>query len=121
VGASSPCAGGRAIAQLTDDGLAKGVYNSLQTDGPRIYFNEGRWGASPDHKSLYYTDRRSEPRARAIRSRWSQIVKPVSLKDFRFGGFTHVETQVGFTPDALPVFTRDIGTQEIYALSVKWP
>jgi hypothetical protein len=46
------------------------------------------------------------------------------LKDFRFGGFTQLhgaETQVGFTPDALRVFTRDIGTQEIYALSVKWP
>ena len=48
----------------------------------------------------------------------------VSLKDFRFGGFTQIqgaETQVGFTPDVSPMFTRDIGTQEIYALSVKWP
>ena len=34
-----------AITQLTDDGNAKGVHNSLQTDGPRIYFNEGRWGS----------------------------------------------------------------------------
>jgi len=50
-----------AIAQLTDDGLAKGVHNSLQTDGPRIYFNEGRWGASPDHKSLYYTTGEANP------------------------------------------------------------
>ena len=33
-----------AIAQLTDDGNAKGVHNSLQTDGSRIYFNEGRTG-----------------------------------------------------------------------------
>jgi hypothetical protein len=24
-------------------------------------------------------------------------------------------------PDGSPVFTRDIGTQEIYALNVKWP
>jgi len=50
-----------AIAQLTDDGLAKGVHNSLQADGPRIYFNEGRWGASPDHKSLYYTTGGANP------------------------------------------------------------
>jgi serine/threonine protein kinase len=34
-----------AITQLTDDGLPKGVHNSLQTDGPRLYFNEGRWGS----------------------------------------------------------------------------
>ena len=31
-----------AIGRLTDDSLAKGVHNSLQTDGPRIYFNEGK-------------------------------------------------------------------------------
>ena len=30
-------------------------------------------------------------------------------------------TQVNVTPDGSPVFTRDIGTQEIYALDVKWP
>jgi hypothetical protein len=30
-------------------------------------------------------------------------------------------TQVGVAPDGSPVFTRDIGTQEIYALNVKWP
>jgi hypothetical protein len=30
-------------------------------------------------------------------------------------------TQVSVAPDGSPVFTRDIGTQEIYALTVKWP
>jgi hypothetical protein len=30
-------------------------------------------------------------------------------------------TQFGVTPDGSPVFTRDIGTTEIYALTVKWP
>ena len=33
-----------AITQITDDGQAKGVFNSLQTDGSRLYFNEGRRG-----------------------------------------------------------------------------
>jgi serine/threonine protein kinase len=33
-----------AINQLTDDGKAKGVHESLQTDGSRLYFNEGRLG-----------------------------------------------------------------------------
>jgi hypothetical protein len=30
-------------------------------------------------------------------------------------------TQIGVAPDGSAVFTRDIGTQEIYALTVKWP
>src|ERR1035438_6367261 len=33
-----------AITQITDDGKAKGVHNSIQTDGSRLYFNEGRTG-----------------------------------------------------------------------------
>jgi DNA-binding winged helix-turn-helix (wHTH) protein/Tol biopolymer transport system component len=34
-----------AITQLTEDGRAKGVHESLQTDGSRLYFNEGRRGS----------------------------------------------------------------------------
>jgi hypothetical protein len=30
-------------------------------------------------------------------------------------------TWVGVTPDGSVLLTRDIGTQEIYALEVKWP
>jgi len=30
-------------------------------------------------------------------------------------------TQISVAPDGSPVFTRDIGTQEIYTLTVKWP
>jgi serine/threonine protein kinase len=33
-----------AITQITDDGRPKGTFNSLQTDGSRLYFNEGRRG-----------------------------------------------------------------------------
>ncbi len=33
-----------AITPVTDDGNAKGVHNSIQTDGLRLYFNEGRPG-----------------------------------------------------------------------------
>jgi hypothetical protein len=48
----------------------------------------------------------------------------VSLKDFHFAGFLQIhgtETQVAVAPDGSPVFTRDIGTQEIYIQSVTWP
>jgi hypothetical protein len=30
-------------------------------------------------------------------------------------------TEISVAPDGSPVFTRDIGTQEVYALSVRWP
>lgn len=30
-------------------------------------------------------------------------------------------TEISVPPDGSPVFTRDIGTQEIYSLTVKWP
>jgi len=30
-------------------------------------------------------------------------------------------TEISVDPDGSAVFTRDIGTQEIYALAVKWP
>jgi len=29
-------------------------------------------------------------------------------------------TQMNVAPDGSPVFTRDIGTSEIYALNVRW-
>jgi len=44
-----------------------------------------------------------------------------SLKDLRLAPGPDENTQVSIAPDGSPVFTRDIGTQEIYALSVKWP
>jgi hypothetical protein len=31
------------------------------------------------------------------------------------------ETHISIAPDGSPVFTRDIGSQKIYALSLKWP
>jgi hypothetical protein len=45
-----------------------------------------------------------------------------SLKDLRrFVDLVEAGTQISVAPDGSPVFTRDIGSQEIYALSVKWP
>jgi serine/threonine protein kinase/Tol biopolymer transport system component len=50
----------------------------------------------------------------------------LSLKGIRrvddevVGGF-NLETWVGATSDGSPLLTRDVGSQEIYALSVKWP
>src|SRR5262249_33580011 len=34
-----------AVTQISDDGVAKWIYTGLQTDGSRIYFNEGTVGS----------------------------------------------------------------------------
>ena len=83
-----------------------------------------RWGASPDRESLYYTTGGANPELVRFGLDDHKSQSVVSLKDFKFGGFTQIhgaETQIRFTPDTSPVFTRDVGTQEIYALSIKWP
>jgi hypothetical protein len=35
--------------------------------------------------------------------------------------FVEGQTSINVAPDGSPVFTRDIGSQEIYALNVRWP
>jgi hypothetical protein len=45
-----------------------------------------------------------------------------SLKDLRrLADWEESNTQISVAPDGSAVFTRDIGTREIYALTVKWP
>jgi Tol biopolymer transport system component len=46
---------------------------------------------------------------------------PTSLKDLRRVEDSLDDTQIDVAPDGPPVFARDIGTQEIYALTVRWP
>jgi hypothetical protein len=44
-----------------------------------------------------------------------------SLKDFRQAPSPNGNTQIGVAPDGSPIFSRDIGTQEVYALTLGWP
>ena len=83
-----------------------------------------RDGAYRQNKYLYYTTGGPDPELVRFSLGDHKSQSIASLKDFHFAGFLQVhgaETQVGVAPDGSPVFTRDIGTQEIYALSVKWP
>jgi DNA-binding winged helix-turn-helix (wHTH) protein len=80
------------------------------------------WRVSPDYKYLYFTTGGADSEARRLRFADLQIEKITSLKDFRravedFSGSTDIDV----APDGSPVFTRDVGTQEIYSLSVHWP
>ena len=86
----------------------------------------GNWAHSPDFKYLYYTTRGRDPRLFRVRMADMKSEVVASLKnpdasrgdvDVNFSGYIPLSV----APDGSPLFTRDIGTQEIYAFSVKWP
>ncbi len=75
--------------------------------------------ASPDLRYVYYTAGGAEPKAMRIRVADDKVEEITSLKGLRLP--TSGGSQIGVAPDGSAVFSRDIGTQEIYALTVKWP
>jgi hypothetical protein len=79
------------------------------------------WMPSPDGKYLYYATGGTDPKAMRIRLADHEAETLASLKDLRRIVDSFEGTQISVAPDGSPVFTRDIGTQEIYALTVKWP
>ena len=75
------------------------------------------WTPSRDLKSMYVTTGGSNPMAMRVRIADGKVDKIVDLTDLR-----RVTTpSMGVGPDDSLIFTRDIGTQEIYSISVKWP
>jgi hypothetical protein len=76
------------------------------------------WTVSPSHEYLYFTTGGADQKAMRIRFSDHRIDTITSLKAIRRprdGG------QIGVAPDGSFLLTRDVGTQEIYALTVKWP
>ena len=75
---------------------------------------------SPDRNYLYFTTAGAETKVMRLRFADRKIETITSLKDFHraieFGG-----SPINVAPDGSPIFTRDTGYQEIYALNVKWP
>ncbi len=78
------------------------------------------WIVSPDSKYLYFTTRGTEPKAQRLRFADRQVETITSLKGLRRVADWE-GTQIDVAPDGSPVFARDIGTQEIHALHVRWP
>ncbi len=80
------------------------------------------WAVSRDGKYLVVTTGGVEPKVQRLRFADRRIETIASLKDLRrVVDSVEGQTQVNVAPDGSPVFTRDIGTQEIYALTVHWP
>jgi DNA-binding winged helix-turn-helix (wHTH) protein len=78
------------------------------------------WMQSGDGRYLYYTTRGEDPKMLRVQLSDGKVEEIGSLRNFRpieeEGG-----SWVGVTADGDPLLTRDIGTQEIYDLSVRWP
>ena len=85
---------------------------------PTIFVN---WIHSPDYKYLYFSTGGRDPQISRVRVADRNVERITSLKDLRQATGPDGNTQISVAPDGSPVFTRDIGTQEIYALTVKWP
>jgi Tol biopolymer transport system component len=78
------------------------------------------WAHSPDYKYVYYTTGGPEPKAMRIRLADHNVETIASLKDLPRARGPDWDTQISVAPDGSAIFTRDIGTQEIYALTLKW-
>lgn len=79
------------------------------------------WMVSPDAKYLYYMTGSDEPRVMRVRFSDRKVETITSLKNFRSLEDEKSGSWLGVAPDGSPLLTRDIGTQEIYDLSVRWP
>jgi Tol biopolymer transport system component len=79
------------------------------------------WAHTPDFKYVYYTTGGAEPEALRVRLADHKVETITSLKELSRAIGPDSNTQISVAPDGSPVFTRDVGTQEIYALTVKWP
>ena len=88
-----------------------------------VTVNLTTWNLSSDRKYIYFTTGGTEPEARRLRFSDLHIETIASMKNLRrvMDMMQVGRVRLNVAPDGSPVFTRDIGTQEIYALTVKWP
>jgi eukaryotic-like serine/threonine-protein kinase len=91
-----------------------------RADIPGISGDIENFFLSPDGKYLDYTTGGAEPKALRYRFADHRIETITSLKDLR-RIVNYGYTQINVAPDGSPIFTRDTGYQEIYALNVRWP
>jgi Tol biopolymer transport system component len=84
--------------------------------------NFENWMQSPDGQWLYYTEAAHDTtEVLRIRLADRRVESVLDLKHFREIVDEYAGTWVGVASDGSVVLTRDIGTQEIYAVNVKWP
>ena len=79
------------------------------------------WAVSPDDQYVYYSTGGAEPKAWRLRFADHKIEMITSLIDPTGMGKMGWVQAIDIAPDGSAVFTRETGTQEIYALNVRWP
>ena len=79
------------------------------------------WDVSPDGKYLYYETGGEEPKAWRLRFADRHIEMITSMKEGSLARDLGWVGSIDAAPDGSPIFTRNIGRQEIYALNVRWP
>ncbi len=87
---------------------------------PDLPYTIEHWMLSPDGKYMYFSTAGAESKAMRVRIADHQVETITSLKDFH-RVVNNENTQIDVAPDGSPIFTRDTGYQEIYALNIKWP
>jgi serine/threonine protein kinase len=111
------------VAPTFDGGVLKFVTFDLKmqkwADLVRGPFDN--WMQSVDGKYLYYTAGDEDPKVLRVRLSDHKVETVARLKNFRPVVDEDTGSWVGVAPDGSVLLTRDIGTQEIYALNVKWP
>ncbi len=78
------------------------------------------WMISPDNKYMYVVTGGAEAEVKRLRLADQHLETITVLKDLH-RAINLGTTQINVAPDGSPIFTRDIGYQEIYALNIRWP
>jgi eukaryotic-like serine/threonine-protein kinase len=79
------------------------------------------WAVSPDGQYIYYSTGGAEPKAWRLRFADLKIEMITSLIDPTGMGKMGWVQAIDVAPDGSAIFTRETGTQEVYALNVRWP
>jgi serine/threonine protein kinase/Tol biopolymer transport system component len=79
------------------------------------------WEISPDGEYVYYETGGNEPKAWRLRFADRRIQLITSMKEPSRARDLGWVGDIDIAPDGSPIFTRNIGTQEIYALNLRWP
>ena len=79
------------------------------------------WETSPDNKYFVYSTGGKDPAVFRMRLSDGATEKLVSLKDVNMGIDPDSDPSLSVAPDNSILIMRNIGTQEVYALTVRWP
>lgn len=80
------------------------------------------WQLSPDHKYLFITTGGEEMHVERVAFASRQAEPVTDLKHYnQIQDPLDAATDSGVAPDGSPVFARDISSQEIYAVNIRWP